>query len=122
EIAPELANRNDPITLHVSKPVSAEQLFGMIQSTLLLYKVGLVASNSGTVQVVPSIALRTFPPMLDVQNDMRARKLQLGRGIEFIPLNYVSGAQAADFAQLFINREAGDELRYVENLNALMII
>src|SRR5690606_22870082 len=52
EIAPELANRTDPITLHVSKPVSADQLFGMIQSTLLLYKVGLIASNSGTVQVV----------------------------------------------------------------------
>lgn len=122
EIAPELANRTDPITLHVSKPVSADQLFGMIQSTLLLYKVGLIASNSGTVQVVPATALRSSPPVLDVQNEVRASKLQLGRVIEFIPLNYINGTAAAEFAQLFINREAGDELRFVPSLNALMLI
>lgn len=122
EIAPELANRTDPITLHVSKPVSADQLFGMIQSTLLLYKVGLIASNSGTVQVVPATALRSSPPVLDVQNELRSSKLQLGRVIEFIPLNYINGTAAAEFAQLFINREAGDELRFVPSLNALMLI
>lgn len=122
EIAPELAARQDPITLHVSKPVPAKRLFEMVQSTLELYKVSFVATDAGGVRVVPSMSLRTAIPVLDTQKEISASKLRLGRIIEFMPLNYISGEEAASFARLFSNTENGDEIRYIPSVNALMMI
>jgi general secretion pathway protein D len=122
EIAPELANRQDAVTLHVSKPVPAQRLFEMVQSTLDLYKVSLIFNEAGGVRVVPSMSLRSAIPVLDTQKEITANKLRLGRIIEFMPLNYISGEEAANFARLFSNTENGDEIRYVPSVNALMMI
>lgn len=122
EIAPELAARQDPITMHVSKPVPAKRLFEMVQSTLELYKVSFVATDAGGVRVVPSMSLRNTIPVLDTQKEISASKLRLGRIIEFMPLNYISGEEAAGFARLFSNTENGDEIRYIPSVNALMMI
>lgn len=122
EISPMVSSRADAVTMHVGTPVPAKQLLGMVQSTLLLYKVGLVVNESGSVQVVPADQLRNAPPLLNAQQELAMQKIQLGRVIEFMPLNYITGNDAANFAQLFINREAGDEIRYVKSLNALMLI
>jgi general secretion pathway protein D len=122
EIAPELVSRQDPITLHISKPVPAKRLFEMVQSTLQLYKVAFTISETGSVRVIPSLSLRSAVPMFDAKQELTARKLQLGRIIEFMPLNYISGEEAADFARLFSNSESGDEIRYVKSVNALMMI
>jgi general secretion pathway protein D len=122
EIAPELASRQDPITLHVSKPVPAQRLFEMVRSTLDLYKVSLVFNDAGGVRVVPSMTLRSAIPVFDTQKEITANKLRLGRLIEFMPLNYISGEEAASFARLFSSTENGDEIRYVPSVNALMMI
>lgn len=122
EIAPEIASRQDPITLHVGKPVPAKRLFEMVQSTLQLYKVAFTLSETGSVRVVPSLALKSAVPIFDAKQELTARKLQLGRIIEFMPLNYISGEEAADFARMFSNSEGGDEVRYVKSVNALMMI
>lgn len=122
EIAPELVSRQDPITLHISKPVPAKRLFEMVQSTLQLYKISFTLSETGSIRVIPSMALRSAVPMFDAKQELTARKLQLGRIIEFMPLNYISGNEAADFARLFSNSESGDEIRYVKSVNALMMI
>lgn len=122
EIAPELMSRQDPITLHVSKPVPAKRLFEMVQSALELYKVAFSLSETGSIRVVSSMSLRGSIPMLDTQKEVSATKLRLGRIIEFMPLNYVTGEEAATFARLFSNTETGDEIRYVQSVNALMMI
>src|SRR5690606_4826272 len=109
EIAPELSSRQDPITLHVSKPVPAQRLFDMVRSTLDLYRVSFVVNEAGGIRVVPSMSLRTAIPVFDAQKEISANKLRLGRIIEFMPLNYISGEEAASFARLFSNTESGDE-------------
>lgn len=122
EVAPELMGRQDPITLHVSKPVPAKRLFEMVKSALELYKVSFSLSETGAIRVVPTMSLRGAIPTLDTQKEVTATKLRLGRIIEFMPLNYVTGDEAATFARLFSNTETGDEIRYIQSVNALMMI
>jgi len=119
EVDPAVAKRTDPVTLHITHPVSAARLLGMVEDALHLYDVALVRAKSG-LRVLPITRLNTAPPAIG--NDHTRTLIRLGRIMEFIPLNYALPGEVMSFARYFIQLGTSGDILINSRLNALLMI
>jgi len=114
-----VANRTDPVTLHVSQPVSAERLLGMVEDSLSLFDVGL--SRSGDViRVLPVSKMDEAPP--SIVSDRARMLVHMGRVIEFIQMRYAPPGEVMAIVRHFLgNSVAGNIITY-SRFNAVLVI
>lgn len=119
EVDAAVAKRKDPVSLHVSSPVEASRLLGMVEDVLGLYDVGLAPGGAG-VRVLPIAKLKDVPPAV-FSGDARATP-GLGRVMEFIPLNYAAPGEAVTFVRHFLRMGTTGDVAVNQRLNALLVI
>ena len=115
----DVAARTEPVTLHVSQPVDAQRLLGMIEQALAVYDIGLT-QDAGGLRVLPAAALRATAPKL--LSPKAALSLLNGRVMLLIPLTYIGPSEALAFAQAFLQGNKGSFMSPIPHLNALLLI
>jgi len=117
-VDPAIADRVDPVTLHIASPVSAGRLLAMVDSALSAYQLGLIEGSEG-IKVVSLAEIRNSLP--EVFDEHQRVLLKLGRVIEFVPLSYVEPEEVYNFSQYFSN---GGKLKVSINkrLNMMVLV
>ncbi len=114
-----VANRTDPVTVHLAQPVEAKRLLGLVDDALNLFEVALLSGKDG-IRVAPKAQLRTTMPEF---SQAQARSLvKLGRVIEFLPLTYAEPTEVLGFARHFIQQGTIGDVSINKRLNALIVI
>ena len=119
EVDVQISKKKDPVTLHVSKPIKAKRLLGMIEQLLSAYDVFLAKSANG-LRVLPiSKSSEAIPSLISEQDKIL---LHAGRVMTIIPLNYIKAQEAIHLSRYFL--KAGQtSVAYANNsLNAIIII
>lgn len=114
-----VTKRTDPITLHITSPIKASRLLGLIQQTLSAFDVAITETSKG-MNVIPISKLKLTPPSL--LSEKSRSLIQLGRKIEIIPLNYALPGEVISFASQFLNIGKSAEVSVNRRLNALIVI
>jgi len=118
-VDPVVAERTEPVTLHVSQPVDAQRLLGMVEQALDVYKVGLVWGDGG-LRVLPVAQVRdAVPDLVPAQASLALRK---GRVMMIIPLQYANPSEAMSFVSVFLQSDKGSYMNQLPRLNALLVI
>ena len=115
----DVASRTDPVTLHISQPVKAGRLFGLVEQALGAFGVGLTMGDHG-VRVVANAVLRKSPPQLISSASRLA--LHQGKVMMIIPLDYADPGEAMSFSQLFLQSEKGSYMNQLPRLHALLVV
>jgi len=114
-----VASRKDPVTLHISSPVNAARLLGMVDKALSLFDVGMEVQD-GVVRVLPLSKLVRHSP--SVATAKEKVMLRLGRVMEIIPLNYASYGDFSQLAAYFFARGSGGGLIPLPRQNAVIAV
>jgi len=115
----QVSARTDPVTLHISRPVNAARLMGMIEKALNLFDVGMVIED-GVVRVLPITKLRNQTPSM--ANAKEKVMLKLGRVMEIIPLTYANYGDLSQLANYFFARGSGGGIIALNRLNSILAI
>jgi len=110
-----IANRTDPVNLHISKSLPAEQLLEIIEQILDSYDVSLAPIKHG-LRVLPKSALKQYPPMLVHKNS----KAGYGQVIEVIPLQYVEMAELQMISASIFQLGKYGRTSYNKRMNAVI--
>lgn len=113
-----LQAKTDPVTLRVSKPVSARRLLGLIEEVLQVNGVAL-ALEDGVIKVIPAEKTRNTVPML--MSGAIQPALRYGKVVEIIPVYYLPLGQAITIAERMVRDSDGTVLMQ-NNLNAIMVV
>jgi len=117
EVDAVVANKKDPVTLHVSKPVTARRLLAIIEAALDMYDVGLVHADHG-LRVLPRSKIRTMPATIR----SKAALLQQGQVIEVIPLTYAKMSELKSLGGSLFQLGKFGTVSYNKRLNAVVVI
>jgi len=115
----DVASRTDPVTLHISKPVEAQRLLGLVEQALGAFGIGLTMGENG-VRVVSDAVLKKTPPHLISSASRLA--LHQGKVMTIIPLTYAHPSEAMSFSQLMLQSEKGSYMNQLPRLNAILVI
>lgn len=114
-----ISSRKEPVTLHVTQPVKARRLLGMIEQALRAYDIFLAWSPEG-LRVLPISKAATTVPL--VVSDRGKLLLNMGRAMAIIPLRYAEPGEALAFVRHFLQTGAIGEAVINTRLNALVVI
>lgn len=114
-----ISSRKEPVTLHVTQPVKARRLLGMIEQALRAYDIFLAWSPEG-LRVLPIAKAATTVPL--VVSDRGKLLLNMGRAMAIIPLRYAEPGEALAFVRHFLQTGAIGEAVINTRLNALVVI
>ncbi len=119
DVDAEVAERQDAVTLRVSKAVTARRMLGMVEQVMAAYGVGL-AWEDGSLRVLPASTLLKMPPspVADIDG---VRSVQ-GQAMTIIPLHYANPAEVLNFVRHFIQIGQDGDVQTLERLNALLVI
>ena len=119
EVDEQVSKKKVPVTLHVSKPIKAKRLLGMIEQLLGAYDVFLAESVNG-LRVIPlSKAPETIPSLISEQDKIL---LHAGRIMTIIPLNYIKAQEAVVLARNFLKSGKTSMTYANRQLNAVIVI
>lgn len=119
EVDASISTRQEPVTLHITHPVKARRLLGMVEQALRAYDIFLAWSPEG-LRVLPITKASTTLPY--VVSDRAKLLLNMGRAMAIIPLHYAEPSEALAFVRHFL--QAGDlgDVTINTRLNALVVI
>ncbi len=118
EVDASIANRQEPVTLHVTRPIKAELLLDMVEQALRAYDIFLAWSPQG-LRVLPVSKASAAVPV--VISDRAKMLLNHGRSMVIIPLRYTSPTEALGFVRHFLPTDINDVI-INPRLNALVVI
>lgn len=118
-VDPAVQNRQEPVTLRVSKPMASIKFLDTIEQVLSAYDVGL-SLDSGTLQALPSNKLTSLAPTFVDQSARLA--MRQGKILTIIPLRYSSPDEALRFARHFVQIGSAATVDTMRRLNALMVV
>ena len=115
-----ISKRTEPVTLHVSTPIKAERLLGLMQQALTAFDITLTETPEG-LSVLPIKKLSELPPSA-LPNKSKTL-IRLGRVMEIVPLKYAKPSEALRFSRFFMQGSGGlADVNTNERLNAVVII
>ncbi len=118
EVDASLSTRKEPVTLHITKPVQAERLLGMVEQALSAYNIFLAWSPEG-LRVLPSKKAAQIVPNL--AQDPNKLVPKSGRTMTVIPLQYAKPSEALSFMRSFLNLSNSSNATINTRLNALVV-
>ncbi|WP_318496503.1 type II secretion system secretin GspD [Photobacterium leiognathi] len=113
-----LSNDTKPVTLHIPEPVKPSRMLGLVEEVLRLNDVALVQEN-GLLKVIPLSKASSNAP--EIINKNMKRLLKYGQVIEFVPVNYMSLAEASQLAMNYVPFGKG-KIMLQNHLNSLILI
>jgi len=119
QVAPEIAQRIDPVTLHIATPIKAQRLLGLVQQALSAFDVAIIQIPDG-LSVVPISQLSNSTPSL-LSEKSRAL-IHLGRVMEIVPLKYAMPGEVMSFARHFLQIGTLADVTINSRLNAVIIV
>lgn len=119
EVDAQVSKKKDLVTLHISHPVDAKRLLGMVEQLLGAYDVFLAESPNGLSVMPFSKASKTVPTPISDQSKLL---LHTGRVMTIIPLRYTKAGDAMIFVRHFLNTGQVANATIDTRLNALIII
>jgi len=117
EVDPAVAGRDEPVTLHISKPVSADRLLGMVEETLSLFDVALVSVDQG-MRVLPESKLRETPASIQT----KYKTVRHGQVVEMIPLVYAQMSELQQLGGTLFQLGKYGQIMFNQRLNAIIAI
>ena len=118
EMDAEVAKRKDPVTMHISKGISADRLLGMVEESLAVYDVVLLRGKHG-LRVVSKSTMKTLPPAVF---SAKSVKIRSGQVAEIIPLTYVKMSELQFIIGSLFKLGKYGNVTFNERLNAMMAV
>jgi len=119
QVSPAIAQRTDPVTLHIAIPIKAQRLLGLVQQALSAFDVAIIQIPDG-LSVVPLSQLSSSTPSL-LSEKSRAL-IHLGRVMEIVPLKYAMPGEVMSFARHFLQIGTLADVTINSRLNAVIIV
>lgn len=118
-VDPMVQERQDLVTLRVSKPMSMKMLLDTVEQLLAGFDIGLSLEGQ-TLKVLPSTKVISLPPTFVGPRTRIA--MQQGKIMAIVPLKYSSSSEAIKFVRHFLPIGNNASVDSIRRLNALVII